>query len=61
MERGHAELVERVRARARTLYEGREVPHHSCGIAIATTFALPSRPYQSLRKGASPARGRAAR
>lgn len=51
MGRGNDELAARVRARARILYEGKEVPHHSCGIAVATTFGLPSRPYQSLRKG----------
>ncbi len=33
------------------LYEGKITPHRSCGIALAETFGLPSRPYQSLRKG----------
>lgn len=51
MERSQDDLAARVRARARILYEGKEVPHHSCGIAVATVFGLPSRPYQSLRKG----------
>lgn len=36
---------------ARTLYEGVRTPHRSCGIALAETFSLPSRPYQALRKG----------
>lgn len=33
------------------LYEGIRTPHRSCGIAIAETFGLPTRPYQALRKG----------
>ena len=33
------------------LYEGVAVPHRSCGIALAETFGLPSRAYQSLRRG----------
>jgi hypothetical protein len=33
------------------LYEGKATPHRSCGIALAETFGLPSRPYQSLRRG----------
>ncbi len=36
---------------ARKLYEGKEVPHHSCGICIACTFGLKPSAYQSLRKG----------
>jgi hypothetical protein len=44
-------LVERARRTAFVLYEGREVPHRSCGIALAETFGLPSRPYQALRRG----------
>jgi hypothetical protein len=46
-----ADLTSRIREKARTLYLGDVVPHHSCGIAIATTFSLPTRPYQALRKG----------
>jgi hypothetical protein len=45
------ELVRRIREKARVLYWGKEVPHRSCGIAIAETFGLPTRPYQALRKG----------
>jgi hypothetical protein len=45
------ELVRRLREKARVLYFGEEVPHHSCGIAVARTFGLPTRPYQALRKG----------
>lgn len=44
-------LVEAARKKAFTLYEGREVPHRSCGIALAETFNLASAPYQSLRRG----------
>ena len=39
------------RRKAFVLYEGRRVPHRSCGIALAETFNLPTRPYQSLRRG----------
>ncbi|MBI4585430.1 MAG: hypothetical protein HY717_15565 [Planctomycetes bacterium] len=28
-----------------------QVPHRSCGIALAETFNLPARPYQCLRRG----------
>jgi hypothetical protein len=44
-------LVEAARNKAHTLYEGRTVAHRSCGIALAETFNLPSRPYQALRRG----------
>lgn len=37
--------------KAFTLYEGKETPHRSCGICLAETFNLETRPYQSLRKG----------
>ncbi len=43
--------IERARRTAWVLYEGRLVPHRSCGIALAETFCLPTRPYQALRKG----------
>ena len=43
--------VERARDLAHTFYEGVKVPHRSCGIALAETFSLPTRPYQALRKG----------
>lgn len=48
---GEREIVEAARAKAHILYEGREVAHRSCGIALAETFSLPSRPYQALRRG----------
>ncbi len=44
-------LVARARDKAFVLYEGKRTPHRSCGIALAETFGLPSRPYQSLRRG----------
>ena len=45
------ELVARAREKAFVLYEGRRVPHRSCGIALAETFNLATSPYQSLRRG----------
>lgn len=39
------------RRKAFLLYEGVATPHRSCGIALAETFDLPTRPYQSLRRG----------
>lgn len=45
------DLVQRAAQLAYTLYEGREVPHRSCGIAIAETFGRETRPYQALRRG----------
>lgn len=44
-------LVDRARRTAFLLYEGKETPHRSCGIAVAEVFGVPTRPYQSLRKG----------
>ncbi len=43
--------VNQAQEKAYILYEGRRAPHHSCGICIAATFGLPTRPFQSLRKG----------
>ncbi len=43
--------VKQAQELAYILYEGKRVPHHSCGICIAATFGLPTRPFQSLRKG----------
>jgi hypothetical protein len=43
--------VDDARRTAFILYEGRQVPHRSCGIALAETFGLPTRPYQALRRG----------
>jgi hypothetical protein len=42
---------EEAAARAFLLYEGKAVPHRSCGIALAETFGLPTASYQSLRRG----------
>lgn len=48
---GERNLVLAARHKAFVLYEGRLTPHRSCGIALAETFGLPSRSYQSLRRG----------
>lgn len=45
------QIVWSLREKARILYEGREVAHRSCGIALAEAFNLPTRPYQALRRG----------
>ena len=49
--------VASAREKAFTLYEGVQVPHRSCGIAIAETFGVPSRPYQALRRGGITGKG----
>ncbi|MEZ4320250.1 MAG: hypothetical protein R3F61_22415 [Myxococcota bacterium] len=46
-----AAWVERCRETARVLYDGVEVPHHSCGIAMASTFGRATPAYQALRRG----------
>lgn len=58
LEAGSRELTPRERdlvatagRKAFILYEGRKVPHRSCGIAIAETFGLATSPYQALRRG----------
>jgi hypothetical protein len=38
-------------ARARLLYDGKDVRHRSCGVAIAETLGHAPRPYVGLRKG----------
>jgi len=45
------EIVAELRERARRLYDGKETPHRSCGIAIAETFGRATPAYQSLRRG----------
>lgn len=52
-----ATYVTAARDKAFTLYEGTVVPHRSCGIAIAETFGLPTRPYQALRRGGITGKG----
>lgn len=44
-------VVAAARRKAWILYEGVHTPHRSCGISLAETFGLPTRPYQALRKG----------
>jgi len=46
-----ATFVKAAREKAHLLYEGRVVPHRSCGIALAETFGRPTAAYQSLRRG----------
>jgi hypothetical protein len=46
-----SERIEKARQKAYILYEGKQVPHYSCGICIAATFGLPTRPFQALRRG----------
>jgi hypothetical protein len=48
---GEQAFIEVARQKAYTLYEGVRVPHRSCGIALAETFGLATRPYQALRRG----------
>src|SRR5512146_3305974 len=49
--------IDAARDKAFILYEGVRTPHRSCGIAIAETFNLPTRPYQSLRRGGITGKG----
>ncbi len=49
--RAEKATIRAAREKAFILYEGKRVPHRSCGMALAETFNLPSRPYQSLRRG----------
>jgi len=48
---------EQARQTAFILYEGTHTPHRSCGICLAETFNLPTRPYQSLRRGGITGKG----
>jgi hypothetical protein len=43
--------VAAARDKAYVLYEGKRVPHRSCGIALAETFGLATPAYQALRRG----------
>jgi hypothetical protein len=52
-----AAYIASARDKAFVLYEGVRVPHRSCGIAIAETFNLPTRPYQALRRGGITGKG----
>lgn len=44
-------LIAAAREKAYVLYEGKQVPHRSCGIALAETFGLATPAYQALRRG----------
>jgi hypothetical protein len=46
-----ADRVAALREKARVLYQGKQVAHRSCGIAIAETFGRPTAAYQALRRG----------
>ena len=46
-----ADYARQARERAFFLYEGKDTPHRSCGIALAETFGLPTPSYQALRRG----------
>jgi hypothetical protein len=46
-----AQVVAAFREKARLLYEGKAVPHRSCGMALAETFGREPRPYHALRRG----------
>ena len=52
-----AAYVAAARDKAVVLYEGVRTPHRSCGIALAETFGLPTRPYQALRRGGITGKG----
>ena len=51
LDESEQESVERARLKAFILYEGKQVAHRSCGIALAETFGLEPAPYQALRRG----------
>lgn len=52
-----ASYVAAARGKAFVLYEGVQVPHRSCGIAIAEAFGLPTPAYQALRRGGITGKG----
>ncbi|MBU0504437.1 MAG: hypothetical protein ABII18_10270 [bacterium] len=47
----NSEKIKKAKEVAKYLYEGKDIKHRSCGVALAETFCLPTRPYASLRKG----------
>lgn len=44
-------LIAAAREKAWILFAGTRTPHRSCGITMAETFSLGTRPYQALRRG----------
>ncbi len=52
-----AAYVAAAREKAFVLYEGVQVAHRSCGIALAETFGLPTPAYQALRRGGITGKG----
>lgn len=45
------DAIDHARTTATVLYDGKQVAHRSCGIAMAETFGRRTEPYQALRKG----------
>ena len=45
------EIVAALREKTRVLYEGKQTPHRSCGIALAEAFDRGTAAYQALRRG----------
>jgi hypothetical protein len=45
------QLIAAITEKARVLYEGKQVAHRSCGMAIAEAFGRETRPYHALRRG----------
>ncbi len=45
------DLLQWAHDRTHLLYDGTEVAHRSCGVALAETFGRQTAPYQALRRG----------
>jgi hypothetical protein len=45
------DLVAAIRERTRVLYEGKQVAHRSCGVALAEAFGADTAAYRTLRRG----------
>lgn len=50
-------LVAQAQECAAILYEGKNIPHRSCGISLALTFKRSTSAYQSLRRGGITGKG----
>ncbi len=53
-----AERIAALREKARVLYEGKQVAHRSCGVAIAEAFGRAPDAYKVLRRGGLTGEGR---
>ena len=51
------QTIARIHRTTYLMYEGKQVPHRSCGISIAETFGRATPAYQSLRKGGITGKG----